>query len=287
MQALVVLLGQQGICPIWMQPVNRPWEGDDEFLKSAASADIVVVNGEGSIHHANPRAKMLSMVGTLCRSTLRKPSVLLNATLFGNDESVYKSIRNFDLVAVRDKASVVEAGKFGVSNVVYCPDLSMFHDLRGFRRVKPAPELRVGITDSVMPRVREILLDFGREHGLLDCSIRFKKQARKSIYDYADKIGDLDLLVTGRFHSVCFAIGTRTPFVAVESNTPKISSLLSDILGSTERVVKPEQLYKMDIDRLSQWTAAETAALDAFFERKDSLYQQLGVRIRQLLAPDA
>ena len=38
-----------------------------------------------------------------------------------------------------------------------------------------------------------------------------------------------ELLVTGRFHAVCMAILTKTPFVAVTSNSWKIEALLADI----------------------------------------------------------
>ena len=50
-------------------------------------------------------------------------------------------------------------------------------------------------------------------------------------------------ILSGRFHGVCFAVQTRTPFLAVESNTPKISALLRE-LEMTGRLIPLE-----DIDR--------------------------------------
>lgn len=59
---------------------------------------------------------------------------------------------------------------------------------------------------------------------------------------FIDKIKSKDFVITGRFHTVTICVKTETPFVAIESNTPKISALLKDIFGSDERVIAREQL---------------------------------------------
>lgn len=47
--------------------------------------------------------------------------------------------------------------------------------------------------------------------------------------EYMMALSQRELLVTGRFHAVCMAILTKTPFVAVTSNSWKIEALLADI----------------------------------------------------------
>jgi hypothetical protein len=44
------------------------------------------------------------------------------------------------------------------------------------------------------------------------------------------------LTITGRFHIVTLALPAYTPMIAIESNTPKISYILIDIFGDTERI---------------------------------------------------
>jgi polysaccharide pyruvyl transferase WcaK-like protein len=46
--------------------------------------------------------------------------------------------------------------------------------------------------------------------------------------EFIDRVSRLSLLVTGRFHAVCVALAAGTPFLAVESNTHKIASLIED-----------------------------------------------------------
>ncbi|MBH0239575.1 polysaccharide pyruvyl transferase family protein [Methylobrevis albus] len=285
MTTIATMLERQGIDVIRYQAVNRPWNEDDAFLESAAAADIVIVNGEGSIHHANAKAQTLSSLGTVCKTQLRKPSILLNATLFANDEAVYRGVADFDAVVVRDRASIAEAAGFGVTDVGYCPDFSMFHDFGGLRTVTaPSTPPKVGFTDSVVTSARDLLQEIAEKRGFSDASIRFAKGQGKGIRHYAEVLGGLDLLVTGRFHSVCFALATRTPFIAVESNTPKITNVLNDILGSADRVVAAKTLKKLDLVPYVTWTEAENQALDRFFAAKADLYGAVERRIGELAA---
>ena len=47
-------------------------------------------------------------------------------------------------------------------------------------------------------------------------------------------------------------------------NTPKITSVLTDILGQSERVIGVNSLERLEYAAHAAWTEAETAALDAF-----------------------
>lgn len=54
------------------------------------------------------------------------------------------------------------------------------------------------------------------------------------------RIQQSDGLITGRFHAVTYAIMCRVPFLAFESNTPKISYLVNDVGLNPSRVLHPE-----------------------------------------------
>jgi hypothetical protein len=282
MEALLLLLAQNGLRPIHFHPVGVPWSGDTAFLEAAAVADAIVVNGEGSIHHSNDRALSLARLGSFCRFTLRRPGILLNATLAANDERIYSHLRHFNLIAARDQATRLEAARFGLDAALYCPDLSLFHDLSAARRTKPrSPPQSVAVTDSVVKPASAAIASFAARHRFPAAPIGFVPAAGRSIYDYAFRIGALDLLVTGRYHAVCYAIATSTPFVAVESNTPKISSLLSDVFGHTRRVVPPEALAELSVADYAGWTDAEQASLHRFGMLRDAAYRDLGQAMRE------
>lgn len=279
MDALLDLLQGIGIESIHLQPVNKPWPDDPVFLEKAAAADIVIVNGEGSIHHSRPRAQRLAALGPYCRDVLRLPSILLNATLFANEPALYDDLRAFTAIAVRDRASAAELQRFGIANAIHAPDLSLRHELRGFRQ-PPGATPRIGFTDSIQKSTTEVLQRIGTERGYIDCNIRVARRMPGMIDSYAGLIGSLDLLLTGRYHAVCYAIGTMTPFVAIESNTNKISALAMDIFGSRRRLLSKRRLPDMNLVPYMRWSDEERAALDRFFAERGAMFTALGARIR-------
>lgn len=285
MEALLVLLPRAGIQPFHFHLVGTPWEGDDNFYIKAAQADLVIVNGEGSIHHSNERAQSLARLASFCRFTLRKPAVLLNATLFANDAEIYNNLRNYDLISLRDSASAEEAQRFGIRDAIVCPDLSLFHDFSSIRRADDralgaGERRRIGAADSALEKVRTILEKLRSERRYTDVSMR---RNDASIYQYASEIAALDLHVSGRFHGICYSLNVGTPFISIESNTPKITSLLTDLFGNANRVVDPRKLAKMDEAALlafAQWSEAEKSVLAGMRARLDGRFAELAQRLQ-------
>jgi len=75
----------------------------------------------------------------------------------------------------------------------------------------------------------------------------YKKNIKLINYrKFIKKISNRKFVITGRFHGVIFCILTKTPFLCIESNTPKISSLLNDILKSKQRLVTIEKVKKIN-----------------------------------------
>lgn len=146
---------------------------------------------------------------------------------------------------------------------------SLYHDFAPKAPKQPHDPLRIGTTDSVLRPVSATLAELRAAKGYEYCDIHTPKtEPEPDIYAYARQVDAQDLLITGRFHSVCYALNTRTPFIGLESNTPKISSLLSDVFGSTRRVIKPSSLDTTDLGAFSSWSEEEALALDAFAQRR-------------------
>ena len=79
---------------------------------------------------------------------------------------------------------------------------------------------------------------------------------------FTDWLSGHDLVVTGRFHTVTLCIATGTPFVAVESNTFKISAFVQDVFGDSRRVIAPEALEGLQPEMWG-WSAREVEAVKA------------------------
>jgi hypothetical protein len=278
-----------GLQPKTMHYVGADWrkEFEDDRVPrpfDRGTADVVVVNGEGSIHHASsrPRARVVSEIARLARDYFKAPGVLLNATIHAIDRQCADELRLFSSIYVRDQRSQRELHAFGIRSEVV-PDITLAASF-------PVTRKRSGIcgTDSVLPAVtEEIRSACSKKSGAflpMRWTLRRPWQllTTPSAKRYAAKLASYALVVTGRFHAVCFCLATRTPFVAVDSNTPKISSLVEDALGSTRRVVTLDLVENLNTSHFSGWESDEAEALDQYLafarKRNDWLFQSLGSR---------
>ena len=292
MEGIITLSAKLGLEPYYFHPVGKSWLEDDAFYAAAGRADIVIVNGEGTLHHANERSQALARIGSYCKRTLRIPSVLLNATLFQNDERIYQFLKDFDLISTRDSASKIEAESFGVRDIFVVPDFSFFHNFSDLKprlvtERLPADKVAIGMADSVFVDAANRLKKMRADRKYINGSLWRNLKVESSIYDYSRKVASMDVFITGRFHGICYAINVGTPFIAIESNTPKISSMLFDIFGQNKRVRTLEDVEKMTPDEIADfafWTPEEAAVLSGLRARLDASYAELGRRISDLLA---
>jgi hypothetical protein len=286
MRELNALLRRRGLQPVWSQRVGRDWRPHEEAIRALPDPAAVIVNGEGTIHHtdARPNARALLEAAAFAHERLRAPAFLINATLHELAGEDARRLQEFDRVYVRESSSLREAERLGVSARVV-PDLTLHAELprRGGER------RGVCATDNVVQEVADGIRELSRRRGWPYWPMSYARRhlrrqppsvdrflpsyllVRLGVRDYAAALaGYLSghrLLVSGRYHAVTYAMLTRTPFVAVESNTPKISSMLQDAFGDTRRIVPAERLAEIDVEEYAEWAPGELAALDAFCAR--------------------
>ena len=197
--------------------------------KMIPAADLIIINGEGTFHRS-PDSTMRMLA--LCNG---KPTVLIN-TLWENMVLPKKVLDNVDVVWVRETASYHEAIQvFDPKIVTVVPDLLFLSC--GVRQAD------VGFSDSVMVVPRAELSRYPNY---------FPLQCEATDSDFLARVGwmkSLRLLVTGRFHDVVLASMLSVPFLAVQSNSHKIGSLLDD-MGCPEVL-----LYMLD-----GWVSKKPAA---------------------------
>ena len=61
----------------------------------------------------------------------------------------------------------------------------------------------------------------------------------------------------------------QIPFVALESNTPKISYLLNEVFGNTKRVLSVQDLDNINIDEWNEYSESELIAINAFLKKAE------------------
>lgn len=268
------LLAKNNIKVIGTNPVGVDWSKNRKFLKSIYKSDIVIINGEGTLHHTQPRAKKLITIGKYIKENHAIPVVLINTTYQDNDATFIKYLKYFDLMYVRDMISKFELLKIDIpSNVV--PDLTYYNV---YDAGKKSHSNIIGLTDSVDIKLSEKLYNFSTQSALYSympiltnekirsnfqsiinyCKFYTKKSIKYLLFRfgyapnhssvkelfyisdhkvYIKEISNLKLIITGRFHALCFALQTLTPFIVIKSKYHKYEGMLDDIGIGSNRIV--------------------------------------------------
>lgn len=272
MRELISLLEQGNMRPVWFHPVGQDWRDQKENIPRAPQIDAVIVNGEGSIHTSasRPRAVFLTEVAAFCKEELKLPCFLINATIRRMDEPALSYLKLFDRIYVREAESIAELAQYNISAHLV-PDLTLQ------ARFTASPEGKgVCVTDSVLVEENRSLralahdrkwpftsMAWGRK---IDPDTITPKAREKGLHTFSNHLSAHKAVVTGRFHTVTFCLALKKPFIAVESNTNKISALLKDVFGHADRVVPHSTLGTMDFSRYDTWSEKEQSDLSRYLD---------------------
>lgn len=288
MQVLEEQLRSRNMTIAFSWPMGRDWRDGIRNFNVFNGIDAVIVNGEGSIHHSDTRdrAHYLTEIARFFSEKFGIPCFLINATLYEIGDDIIHNLTYFNGIWVRESASRDLLGTKGIFARV-APDLTLMADTPASTD-KPFTVLA---TDSVIQPVTTRLKELCRSkhwhfsqlthasRPLAQDHFPARELLRRYIkwglalltgkntrnrHQFLHYLASHQLVCTGRFHAVTLALATKTPFLAVASNTPKISSLTSDVFGTDKRVVPVESLASV-IDPLAvAWSPEEQDALARF-----------------------
>lgn len=106
-------------------PVNKSWR-DDVCLSALDECDVVIVNGEGTLHSSKKSAVELSEIGPYCL-TLSKPCFLINSVYQNNSTAIAKNLKTFTAVYVRESYSQKELESQGIASQIV-PDMIFYNN---------------------------------------------------------------------------------------------------------------------------------------------------------------
>ncbi|MFZ1742042.1 MAG: polysaccharide pyruvyl transferase family protein [Pontixanthobacter sp.] len=310
------LCAKSGIAITAYSPAHSDWRADSAIIEAIKGADLVLVNGEGTIHHDRPAGIKLLEAGHFARKHGVK-SALINATWEANGAGSLRALELFDIVTVRESASLAELAGHGI-NARRIPDLALYH-----QPPLAAQRSGVGYCDSVQgPKALAIyqqmwplgaaplplvqldfqpmtilrwLLRYGPSKAAIFCPVHAMKSLRATIQDYREqepsrnvttsKVASKQLVVTGRFHMLIFCLGARTPVLVIGSNTHKNQATLADAgLEPWRLIADPASIDEALIARSSQWHGKEAAGLDSFLNHgrnaMETLFDDLAALVR-------
>lgn len=301
-----LLAGQGlGVCGRW--PAHADWRGDPGFAEALSLSRLVVVNGEGTIHHDRPAGRRLLEIGAAARAA-GVPAALVNTGWEANGPELTAMLADFALLAARDSTSATQM-RAGALAVRVVPDFSL-------NSAPPDPLARrggIGVTDNV-DRLRALRLARLRRSvggrwisihhrrpwasflraglslradlprpvrlaGLVALRHGMWRASQDDPARFLDELARLDLLVSGRFHACTLALVAGTPFVAQASNTRKIATLIADAGLEPWRATLPEDPRRIDA---RGWSLAEDEARRDYLSRARTEAAALAADLREL-----
>lgn len=270
-------------------PVTRPWQDDPAALAAIADADLVLVNGEGTIHHGKPTAVSLARLGPHC-ARIGKPCFVINATIQANSREVMNDLAACSGLWVREGRSAEEAARSGIDAEI-CGDLSFFHVLPQHQGVGG----RGLVLDAAHPDVTAALRGIAARLRADFVAMRHNKKGMKSykrsalrrryetgkpteivagidtFQKFAAFLARRPFLVTGRFHGLCFALNSRVPFSAAPLDVWKSEAVLADLGLHPGRLLRddavPKPLSAHETELISTYVADLRGRIAAMFDR--------------------
>ncbi len=235
-----------------------------DVVQAIEQSDVVVVNGEGSLHGLGPLPLKLLFLMYLSGKRLKTPVHLINHSCYPTEEvRAEQSLERFlyqkvyselDFCGVREIKSARVLKELGVPARITFDCMPLFV-ARNFTEMRNEKGTSIVIAGSVALKEEGLSLlsssvqklsDRGYDVKLLigaDASpavddLRFASALGRlcpesfslinadSELEWLNTINQAQLLISGRFHHSIAAALLKTPFIALETNTPKLDALL-------------------------------------------------------------
>lgn len=218
-----------------------------------ARADLVVINGEGSIHHGRFQ--------NLIDLAADHPCALVNCVYQENPAN--ENLRRFQWISTRESLSAAAVRQAGAQAEVVPDVLFASSLLRSFVPTAP-PSRDFGFTDCAEKVVRRI--------GPLRLRHRPGHSPKaKVVGDYLNFLASHRRMAVGRFHAAIACSVMGIPFSTWDSNTWKTEGLMSDMgVGHLHCASRDEALASAPREFPEQIAAFRIEArqrIEAMFDR--------------------
>lgn len=250
MQQLESLCHEAGIEVSAMLRLGRDFKS--RVSEEVSRCDVVIINGEGTMHHDAPgaiaiveaglfaanRGRPIALINTVWQENLRGNELLAKCGWIAARESLSRTCieeAGFaatvvpDLTLTSDPEHLFSASKLTTEPIVMDDvRMDLSRALARYASARRLPFYPMGGRPSLRTRKGwERILKLG---GASNWATQFHM-------GQVSAVRNASLVVTGRFHGICLAILAKRPFVAFASNTHKIEGLLRDAnLGNGGRL---------------------------------------------------
>ncbi len=254
----------------FLDPVffSRFEEGNRQTVRAMRHADIVVVNGEGTLHRGHNGPINLLYLMFAAKLFLNKEVHLINHSFYpsggmapcGLDELYGSVAATLDRVVPREAWSAAILARLGVSAVQGFDCLPRYIERHGMllcaqdRRREGVlvtggvalPDAELAALGAILNRLQgdghRISFTTGARNDPAPEDVRQFEQLKRfvpglvlaparSMREWVESIAGSLALVSGRYHHSLAAASLGTPFRAIASNTPKIQATMELLEG--------------------------------------------------------
>jgi len=234
---------------------------DYDILKAS---NIVVINGEGTMHHDTSRSIIL-MTAIRRAIKMNKQVHLVNTVWQDMHRKWTRILNKVDSIVVREPRSKAALEDIGVNNVEIYPDICV-----GLKAKKVKPQINFRGKVVVGDSVRKF-----NDMPLKDDRV-FRRTPNYNIprdnwAHFIAVLKTIGVYVTGRHHGIYACCAAKTPFVAFKSNTHKMEGLLEWAGSSIPILDNPK-----DAPSAIRWAKDNQEEYDKLFKWMRSLQKWPG-----------
>lgn len=280
------------------------------LVSHLSAADIVVINGEGSLHGGGIVPVGLLYIAFIAKTRLAKPVQIINHSCYpqGADTTsdgplnrLYQRVyQQLDFIAVREPVSLRLLQSLNITCVQSFDCLPLFIDSVPALQAKVVSDKPyIVLTGSVVwgEAIAEPLTQFlqqrlAGEYGiklLIGASaflaaddvafVQWMQRKAAGQFDlciadteqaWLECIANAALLVSGRFHHSIAAAFLETPFIVTASNTPKVGGLL-ELLEMPAALLQTDQDFLENLTLMADQRLAQPAQFILSAPRRQAL----------------
>lgn len=292
---------------------HKDWSSDREFLGALGHAKLVLVNGEGTLHHNNQAAQ--NLMGSVALAKAHGlPVAIINASWQDNGPELLSILSTVDLVSVRELSSFNQLKGLGYEPLLV-PDLSFYGLLPDFSTERSG---KVAITDSVVKTTSDALFGLLNEHTeylpmfcdhnkLSHRLLLFRRalsrdslssfealymSLKRAFYlqsslastheDFLARLGQVSGVISGRFHASTIAMGLGVSLLVLDSNSHKVRGLVKE-LGLEHRIISLDQLSAEVIHSIPAYSQIEKQSLIDYVTQAQGKIERMFERVLGLI----
>ncbi|MDF1642790.1 MAG: polysaccharide pyruvyl transferase family protein [Pseudomonadales bacterium] len=243
-------------------------QANHELVDALMQHDLIIINGEGSLHGTSPTSVSLLYIAYVAKLRFGKNVQIVNHSCYplGSSEwqdtvefNLYKQVYDaIDYVAVREPVSqrLLTEGGIHSSQSFDCMPLYIERYANQIEKTDRAGVVLAGsvswlqssldpiseLVNYLKSQDHEVVVLIGARNNMASDDVAFVNElyekmnanitvrVASSLREWLQILASTKLLVSGRFHHTLAAALLDTPFVLLNSNTPKLQGIL-ELMG--------------------------------------------------------